>query len=85
MFTGLSGRLCPGCHRPTGGIDDLDRPVDRPQRQALAGWVDGAALGGAGMLNAGRSFRRIKGYKDMPVRVAALAHDAEEVCVRLSA
>ncbi len=37
------------------------------------------------MLNAERSFRRVKGCKDMPVLVAALAHHAEEVGVRLSA
>jgi hypothetical protein len=30
----------------------------------------------AGMLNAEASFRRVKGYKDMPVLVAALARHA---------
>jgi hypothetical protein len=37
------------------------------------------------MLNAERSFRRLKGHADMPVLVAALARHAEEVGVRLSA
>jgi hypothetical protein len=39
----------------------------------------------AGMLAAERSFRRLKGCKDMPRLVAALARHAEEVTVRLSA
>jgi putative transposase len=39
----------------------------------------------AGMLAAERSFRRLKGYKDMPRLVAALAHHAEEVTIALSA
>jgi putative transposase len=33
----------------------------------------------AGMLAAERSFRRVKGCKDMPLLVAALARHAEEV------
>jgi hypothetical protein len=33
----------------------------------------------AGMLNAERSFRRIKGCKDMPTLVAALARHVETV------
>jgi putative transposase len=32
----------------------------------------------AGMLNAERGFRRVKGCKDMPALVAALAHHTEE-------
>jgi hypothetical protein len=39
----------------------------------------------AGMLAAERSFRRLKGCKDMPRLVAALAHHAEEVTIALSA
>jgi putative transposase len=39
----------------------------------------------AGMLNAARSFRRVKGCKDMPTLVIALARHVEEVTVRLSA
>ena len=33
----------------------------------------------AGMLNAERSFRRVKGCKDMPTLVAALARHVETV------
>ena len=39
----------------------------------------------AGMLNAQRSFRRVKGCKDMPTLVAALAHHVEEVTVTTAA
>jgi hypothetical protein len=37
------------------------------------------------MLNAERSFRRIKGCRDMPVRVAALAGHGKEVTVTSAA
>jgi hypothetical protein len=33
----------------------------------------------AGMINAQRSFRRVKGYKNMPLLVAALRRHAETV------
>jgi putative transposase len=51
-------------------------------------WRDGQMVCrwmAAGMLNAERGFRRLKGYKDMPALVAALARHAEEVTVALSA
>jgi putative transposase len=50
-------------------------------------WRDGQMVQrwvAAGMLNAERSFRRIKGHADMPILVAALARHAEGVAVRLS-
>jgi putative transposase len=51
-------------------------------------WRDGEMVRrwvAAGMVNAERSFRRVKGCTDMPVLVAALARHTEEVGVRLSA
>jgi hypothetical protein len=39
----------------------------------------------AGVLAAERSFRRVKGCKDMPRLVAALARHAEEVTVTTAA
>jgi transposase-like protein len=51
-------------------------------------WKDGQMVcrwTAAGMLNAERSFRRIKGCKDMPTLVAALAAHAEEVTVTTAA
>ena len=45
-------------------------------------WRDGTMIKrwmAAGMLNAERSFRRVKGCKDMPTLVAALAHHVEAV------
>jgi putative transposase len=50
-------------------------------RDGQAGWPDGVPLDAAGMLAAGRSFRRLEGYKDMP----GLARSAEEVTIRRSA
>lgn len=45
-------------------------------------WRDGTMIKrwmAAGMLNAERSFRRVKGCKDMPTLVAALARHIETV------
>lgn len=45
-------------------------------------WRDGKMIkrwAAAGMLNAERGFRRIKGCKDMPTLVAALARHTETV------
>ena len=39
----------------------------------------------AGMLNAERSFRRVKGCKDMPMLMAGLARHVEEVTVTTAA
>jgi hypothetical protein len=36
------------CRRPPGRVHDLHRPLNHPQRQALAGRGDGAPLGGGG-------------------------------------
>jgi putative transposase len=51
-------------------------------------WKDGEMVRrwtAAGMLNAERSFRRVKGCKDMPTLVAALARHTEEVTVTTAA
>ena len=51
-------------------------------------WKDGEMIRrwtAAGMLNAEHSFRRVKGYKDMPTLVASLARHVEEVTVTTAA
>jgi hypothetical protein len=51
-------------------------------------WKDGQMVRrwtAAGMLNAERGFRRVKGCKDMPALVAALARHVEEVTVTTAA
>jgi putative transposase len=62
--------------------------IARTTARNVKRWRDGQMVCrwvAAGMLNAERSFRRLKGCKDMPMLVAALARHAEEVGVRLSA
>jgi putative transposase len=62
--------------------------IARSTARNVKRWQDGQMVRrwvAAGMLNAERSFRRIKGHADMPVLLAALASHAEEVGVRLSA
>jgi transposase-like protein len=62
--------------------------IARTTARNVKRWRDGEMVRrwvAAGMLNAERSFRRLKGHADMPVLVAALARHAEEVGVRLSA
>jgi putative transposase len=62
--------------------------VARSTARNVKRWRDGQMVRrwvAAGMLNAERSFRRVKGHADMPVLVAALARHAEGVGVRLSA
>jgi putative transposase len=62
--------------------------IARTTARNVKRWRDGQMVRrwvAAGMLNAERSFPRIKGCKDMPVLVAALARHAEGVSVRLSA
>jgi putative transposase len=90
MFTvrrlGLSGRLC----RTLSSTNPVESMISTARSTArnVKRWRDGQMVRrwvAAGMLNAERSFRRIKGCKDMPVLVAALAGHAEEVGVRLSA
>ena len=90
MFTvrrlGLSDRLCRTLS-PTNPVESMIS-VARSTARNVKRWRDGEMVRrwvAAGMLNAQRSFRRIKGHADMPVLVAALARHAEEVSVRLSA
>ena len=57
-------------------VDDLHR---RATNRNVTRWRDGQMVlrwTAAGMLNAQRSFRRIKGYKQMPQLVAALRRHA---------
>jgi len=62
--------------------------IARETARNVKRWRDGQMVCrwvAVGMLNAERSFRRVKGYRDMPALVAALARHAEEVTVRLTA
>ena len=56
--------------------------IARTTNRNVTHWQDGQMVlrwTAAGMLNAQRSFRRVKGYKQMPQLVAALARHAESV------
>jgi putative transposase len=56
--------------------------IARSTSRNVKRWRDGKMVkrwAAAGMLNAERSFRRVKGCKDMPTLVAALARHAESV------
>jgi transposase-like protein len=62
--------------------------IARTTTRNVKRWKDGEMVcrwTAAGMLNAERSFRRVKGCKDMPILVAALARHAEEVTVTTAA
>jgi putative transposase len=62
--------------------------IARTTTRNVKRWKDGEMVRrwtAAGMLNAERSFRRVKGCKDMPTLVAALARHAEEVTVTTAA
>lgn len=52
--------------------------LHRAPGEALAGRQHGAALAGANtaLIEAGRRFRRVRGYKTMPALIAALCADA---------
>ena len=49
-----------------------NRPTDLRQRQALAQWRDGTALTAAGMLEAQKTFRRLKAYRQLSILRKAL-------------
>jgi putative transposase len=90
MFTvrrlGIEGRLA-GTLTSTNPVESMIS-IARTTCRNVKRWRDGQMVCrwmAAGMLAAERSFRRLKGYKEMPALVAALAHHAEEVTVRLSA
>ena len=84
MFTvrrlGLSDRLC----RTLSSTNPIESmiSVGRTTHRNVKRWRDGKMVlrwAAAGMLNAERSFRRIKGCKDMLTLVAALTHYVETV------
>jgi putative transposase len=57
-------------------------PVARDTTKNVKRWCDGKMIKrwcAAGMLNAERSFRRLKGHRQMPLLVAALARHAGAV------
>lgn len=62
--------------------------IARTTTRNVKRWKDGQMVRrwtAAGMLNAERSFRRVKGCKDMPALLAALARHAEEVTLTTAA
>jgi hypothetical protein len=58
--------------------DECGRESDQPhttretEREAVPRWADGGTLVAAGVLEAVKGFRRLKGHKAMPQLVAAL-------------
>jgi transposase-like protein len=90
MFTvrrlGIEGRLA-STLTSTNPVESM-LSIARTTCRNVKRWRDGQMVCrwmAAGMLAAERSFRRLKGCKDMPRLVAALARHAEEVTVALSA
>jgi putative transposase len=90
MFTvrrlGIDGRLAHTL-TSTNPVESM-LSIARTTCRNVKRWRDGQMVCrwmAAGMLAAERSFRRLKGCKDMPRLVAALAHHAEEVTIALSA
>jgi putative transposase len=90
MFTvrrlGIDGRLAHSL-TSTNPVESM-LSIARTTCRNVKPWRDGQMVCrwmAAGMLAAERSFRRLKGCKDMPRRVTALAHHAEEVTITLSA
>lgn len=84
MFTvrrlGLSDRLCRTLSN-TNAIESMIS-VAKTTTGNVKRWRDGKMIKrwvAAGMLNAERGFRRVKGVKDMPTLLAALARHAEAV------
>ena len=84
MFTvrrlGVSDRLARTLSS-TNAIESLIS-VARDTTRNVKNWRDGKMIKrwcAAGMLNAERNFRRLKGYKDMPVLVAALRRHAQQI------
>jgi len=90
MFTvrrlGIDGRLAHTL-TSTNPVESM-LSIARTTCRNVKRWRDGQMVCrwmAAGMLAAERSFRRLKGCKDMPRLVAALAHHAQEVTIALSA
>jgi putative transposase len=84
MFTvrrlGVSGRLAATLTN-TNCIESMIS-IARDTTKNVKRWRDGKMIKrwcAAGMLNAERSFRRLKGYKQMPILIAALARHIEAV------
>ena len=84
MFTvrrlGLSDRLCRTLTN-TNAIESMIS-VAKTTTGNVKRWRDGKMIKrwvAAGMLNAERSFRRIKGVKDMPTLLDALARHVDQL------
>jgi hypothetical protein len=90
MFTvhrlGLSQRLARtlSSTNPVESMISIARTTTRNVKR----WKDGQMVcrwTAAGMLNAARSFRRVKGCRDMPTLVIALARHVKEVTITTAA
>ncbi len=84
MFTvrrlGINGRLAATLTN-TNCIESMIS-IARDTTRNVKRWRDGKMIKrwcAAGMLNAERSFRRLKGYKQMPALVTALKHHIDAV------
>jgi putative transposase len=84
MFTvrrlGVGGRLATSL-TDANCIESM-LSIARDTTRNLKRWRDGKMIQrwcAAGMLNAERSFRRLKGYRQLPTLVAALARHVEAV------
>lgn len=87
MFTvrrlGINGRLAATLTN-TNCVESMIS-IARDTTKNVKRWRDGKMVKrwcAAGMINAERSFRRLKGHKQMPALVAALAHHVEAVTLK---
>jgi transposase-like protein len=90
MFTVRRLGVCDRLARTLTSTNPVESMISiaRTTMRNVKRWKDGEMVRrwtAAGMLNAERSFRRVKGCKDMPTLVAALAHHLEEVTVTTAA
>lgn len=86
MFTvrrlGLSERLCRTLTNTNTNTIESMISVAKTTTRNVKRWRDGKMIKrwvAAGMLNAERSFRRVKGAKDMPTLLAALARHVDKL------
>jgi putative transposase len=90
MFTVRRLGVCDRLARTLTSTNPVESMISiaRTTTRNVKRWKDGQMVcrwTAAGMLAAERSFRRVKGCKDMPLLVAALARHVEEVTVTTAA
>jgi putative transposase len=90
MFTVRRLRVCQRLAQTLTSTNPVESMISiaRTTTRNVKRWRDGEMVRrwtAAGMLNAQCSFRRVKGCKDMPVLVAALARHVQEVTVTTAA